>query len=148
MAIRSKASTATVSGLTNIGFTLAKLVPGANGAPSKWVNYLMFSPPTVAEKTATPATSSCDAATNATWCGTFPTYDREGTLIDFGDGSYQYTFYRNPKQAATIVASLIDSADGLSKKADLGDLSYRSDPDPPSGDPDRRRCPRHRLQLR
>ena len=121
---RSKASTATVSGLTNFGFTLAKLVPGSNGAPSKWVNYLMFTPPTVAQKTATPATSSCDAATNATWCGTFPTYDREGTLIDFGDGSYQYTFYRDPTQAATIVASLIDSADGLYKKADAGDLSY------------------------
>ena len=113
-----------IVGLTNLGFTLAKLVPGSNGAPSKWVNYLVFTPATIAQKTAVPATASCDAATNATWCGSFPTYDREGTLIDFGDGSYQYTFYRNPKDAATIVASLIDSADGLSKKADLGDVSF------------------------
>lgn len=121
---RSQSSTATVSSLTNVAFTLAKLVPGTNGAPSKWVNYLVVRPPTVAEKTAVPATSSCDAATNPTWCGTYPTADNQGTLIDFGDGSYQYTFYRNPKDAATIVASLIDSADGLSMKADLGDVSY------------------------
>lgn len=121
---RSQTSTATVSSLTNVAFTLAKLVPGTNGAPSKWVNYLVVRPPTVAEKTAVPATSSCDAATNPTWCGTYPSADTQGTLIDFGDGSYQYTFYRNPKDAATIVASLIDSADGLSMKADLGDVSY------------------------
>lgn len=121
---RSQSATATVSGLTNIAFTLAKLVPGANGAPSKWVNYLVVRPPTVAEKTAVPATSSCDAATNPTWCGTYPTTDAQGTLIDFGDGSYQYTFYRNIKDAAAIVASLIDSANGLSLKADLGDVSY------------------------
>ena len=110
--------------LANVGFTLAKLVPGTNGAPSKWVSYLVVRPATTAEKTAVPASSACDAATNATWCGTFPTQDREGTLIDYGDGSYAYTFYRDVKQAATIVASLTDSADGLSKKADLGDVSF------------------------
>ena len=121
---RSQSSSATVSSLTNIAFTLAKLVPGANGAPSKWVSYLVVRPPTVAEKTAVPATASCDAATNPTWCGTYPTTDTQGTLIDFGDGSYQYTFYRNIKDAATIVASLTDSTDGLSLKADLGDVSY------------------------
>ena len=121
---KSKSATATVAGLTNIGFTLAKLVPGTNGAPSKWVSYNVLRPPTVAEKTAVPATSSCNAATNATWCGTFPTTDTQGTLIDFGDGSYQYTFYRDPKQVATIVAGLTDSADGLAKKADLGDLTF------------------------
>jgi len=110
--------------LANVGFTLAKLVPGTNGAPSKWVSYLVVRPATTAEKTAVPASSACDAATNATWCGSYPTQDREGTLIDYGDGSYAYTFYRDVKQAATIVASLTDSADGLSKKADLGDVSY------------------------
>ena len=112
---KSKAATATVAGLTNIGFTLAKLVPGTNGAPNKWVSYNVLRPATVAEKTAAPTVD---------WYGTFPTTDTQGTLIDFGDGSYQYTFYRDPKQAATIVASLIDSADGLSKKADLGDVSF------------------------
>jgi len=121
---KSKSATATIAGLTNIAFTLAKLVPGVNGAPSKWVSYNVVRPPTVAEKTATPAASSCNAPTNATWCGTFPAADTQGTLVDLGDGSYQYTFYRDPKQAASLVASLTDSADGLSKKADLGDVNF------------------------
>jgi len=121
---KSQSATATVAGLTNVAFTLAKLVPGTNGSPSKWVSYNVVSPPTVAQKTAVPATSSCNAATNATWCGTFPTTDTQGTLVDNGDGSYQYTFFRDPKQVAAIVASLTDSVDTLSKKADLGDLSF------------------------
>ncbi len=130
---RSKSATATVPTLVNVRFTLAKLVPGTssivggvplNAEPSKWVSYLVVRTPTVAEKTAVPATSSCDAATNATWCGTYPTTESEGTLVDNGDGSYQYTFYRDVKQVATIVASLTDSKDGLAKKADLGDVSY------------------------
>ncbi len=121
---KSQSSSATVAGLSNVAFTLAKLVPGTNGSPSKWVSYLVVSPPTVAQKTAVPATSSCNAATNATWCGTFPTTDTQGTLVDNGDGTYQYTFYRDPKQVASIVAGLTDSADGLSKKADLGDLTF------------------------
>lgn len=121
---KSKSSTATVAGLTNIGFTLAKLVPASNGAPSKWVSYNVVRPPTVAEKAGTLGTAACDSATSPTWCGTYPGTDTQGTLVDNGDGSYTYTFYRDPKQAATIAASLIDSADGLSKKADLGDLSF------------------------
>ena len=121
---KSQSSTATVAGLTNIAFTLAKLVPGTGNEPSKWVSYLVVRPPTVAEKTAVPATSSCNAATNATWCGTYPATDTQGTLVDNGDGSYQYTFLRDPKEAAAIVASLTDSADGLSKKADMGDVSF------------------------
>lgn len=45
----AQSATATVAGLTNIAFTLAKLVPGtmlsaigktANAEPSKWVGYL------------------------------------------------------------------------------------------------------------
>ena len=121
---KSQSATATVAGLTNLGFTLAKLVPGTNNEPSKWVSYNVVRPPTVAEKTATPATSSCNAASNATWCGTYPATDSQGTLVDNGDGSYKYTFLRDPKQAATIAASLIDSTDGLSKKADVGDVSF------------------------
>jgi len=119
---KSQSSSATVAGLTNLSFTLAKLVPAANGAPSKWVSYNVVRPLTVAEKTTVPATASCNA--DKTWCGTYPTTDTQGTLADNGDGSYQYTFYRNSKDAAAIVASLTDTADGLSKKADLGDVSF------------------------
>ena len=130
---KSQSATATVAGLTNVAFTLAKLVPGTtttvngntfSGEPSKWVSYLVTRPPTVAETTAVPATSSCNAPTAATWCGTYPTTEKEGTLVDNGDGTYQYTFYRDVKLAATVVAGLTDSANGLSLKADLGDVSF------------------------
>ncbi|MDD5175052.1 MAG: OmcA/MtrC family decaheme c-type cytochrome [Sterolibacterium sp.] len=122
---KSQSATAIVAGYPNFGFTLAKLVPGANGAPSKWVSYNVLRPPTVAEKAGTvAATTSCDSTTAPTWCGTYPTTDNQGTLVDNGDGSYQYTFYRDPTQVATLAAKLIDTANGLNKKADLGDLSY------------------------
>jgi OmcA/MtrC family decaheme c-type cytochrome len=91
----------------NIVFTLAKLVPVVGG-PSKWVSYLVTKPSV--------------SGGVVSWAGTYPTFDQEGTLIDNGDGSYQYTFYRDIKQAATIVAGLTDSGSKL--KADLGDVSY------------------------
>jgi len=122
---KAQSSTAIVANLTNLNFTLAKLVPGTNGSPSKWVSYIVTKPPTVAQAAGTvTASASCDSTTKPTVCGAFPSADTQGTLVDNGDGSYQYTFYRDVKQAAAQVASLIDSADGLSKKADLGDVSY------------------------
>ncbi|MFA7281810.1 MAG: hypothetical protein WC100_17130, partial [Sterolibacterium sp.] len=108
---KSQSATASVPVLTNIAFTLAKLVPSSNGAPSKWVSYNVLRPPTVAEKAGTvAATTSCDSTTAPTWCGTWPTSDTQGTLVDNGDGSYQYTFLRDPKQVATLAANLIDTA--------------------------------------
>jgi OmcA/MtrC family decaheme c-type cytochrome len=122
---KAQSSTAIVASLTNLNFTLAKLVPGTNGSPSKWVSYIVTKPPTVAQAAGTvTASASCDSTTKPTVCGTYPSADTQGTLVDNGDGSYQYTFYRDIKQAGAQVASLIDSADGLSKKADLGDVSY------------------------
>lgn len=119
----SKSSTATVASLTNVRFTLAKLVPATGTEPSKWVSYLVLKPPTVAEAAGTvKSTDSCTA--DKKWCGTYPTTDSEGTLVDNGDGTYKYTFARDVTQAASIVASLVDSTDTLKKKADLGDVSY------------------------
>jgi len=124
LANKSKSSTATIATLPNIAFTLAKLVPGTtfaangktyNAEPSKWVSYLVTRPPTVAEKTAAP---------DVTVYGTYPTTDTQGTLVDNGDGSYEYTFYRDPKQAAAQVASLADVPAAYKYKADLGDVSY------------------------
>ncbi len=123
----SQASTATVKSLPNFGFTLAKLVPGTNNEPSKWVSYNVLKPVTVAQAAGTiAATDSCNktATAAATWCGTYPTTDAQGTLVDNGDGSYKYTFFRDPKLVAGLAAGLTDSTDGLSKKADFGDLSY------------------------
>src|SRR5215831_8739916 len=42
----SKSSTATVAGLTNLAFSLAKLVPGTNGSPNYWVSYIVTTVPT------------------------------------------------------------------------------------------------------
>ncbi len=142
---RSQSSSATMPALTNLAFTLAKLVPGTNNQPSKWVSYLVTAPANVTQASGTvAATAACNnvaavpavpasgatpavpavPAVNATWCGTYPTSDAQGTLVDNGDGSYQYTFKRDVTQAKATVASLPDTTDGLSKKADLGDLTY------------------------
>ena len=119
----SQSSTATVKGLTNVAFTLAKLVPGTNNEPSKWVSYNVYKTPTVAQKAAAPTVP---------WYGTWPATDAQGTLVDCSDptqtictgaGNYQYTFMRDPKQAAAIVAALPDVLP-LSDKKDLGDVSY------------------------
>ncbi len=104
---QSKSSTALVPSNYNISFTLAKLVPGTNGEPSKWLNYGVIKPGTVAA----PAT-----------VGTYPSADSQGTMVDNGDGSYQYTFWRDVTKVASIVAGLTDDATHF--KADLGDVSY------------------------
>jgi len=103
----SKSSTATLPGLTNLAFTIGKLVPGVNGSPSKWISYVVTTVPTT-------------SAPNVT--GARPTTDNTGTLVDNGDGTYQYTFYRDIAKAKEIVDATTDS--GNNKKADLGDLTY------------------------
>jgi OmcA/MtrC family decaheme c-type cytochrome len=57
---------------------IAKLVPGTNGDPNVWVNYIRSS------------------TTNA------PTTERTGTLVDNGDGSYTYTFETDISTVAGI----------------------------------------------
>jgi hypothetical protein len=87
---KAQSSSAIVANLTNLNFTLAKLVPGTNGSPSKWVSYIVTKPPTAAQAAGTvTASASCDSTTKPTVCGTFPSADTQGTLVDNGDGSYQ-----------------------------------------------------------
>ena len=43
----TQASTATVPSLAFLRFSIAKLVPGTNGSPSKWVSYIVTTVPTV-----------------------------------------------------------------------------------------------------
>ncbi|BCG46088.1 hypothetical protein GEOBRER4_n0870 [Citrifermentans bremense] len=95
--------------LQNLGFNLAKLVPGANGSPSHWVNYIVTTVP--AAGSTTPAAASR------------PTSDREGTLIDNGDGTYQYTFARDITQIQSQVNAMTFS--GNNRRSDLGDLTYQ-----------------------
>ena len=102
----SKSSTATVPGYPNLAFALAKLVPSANGSPSRWVSYIVTTVPT----------------TTAAAAPTRPSTDNTGTLVDNGDGTYQYTFYRDVTTIKDQVAGMTVS--GSNNKDDLGDLTY------------------------
>jgi len=116
----SKASTATVASYPNLAFTLAKLVPPtactsvANGVaipagcggPSKWVSYLV---------TTVPSTTAAATAGR-------PSSDNAGTLVDNGDGTYKYTFYRDVTAISAQVAAM--TLTGANVAADLGNLTY------------------------
>lgn len=108
-------ATKTGTNLNNAYFTLAKLVP-VTGGPSVWRSYLVTKPST------STTTGAVADSNGAYWLGTYPTQEREGTMVDNGDGTYTYTFARDIKQAATIVAALTD--DSTHVKADLGNVSY------------------------
>ncbi len=107
----SKSSTATVAGLTNLAFAIAKLVPVNSGAPSHWVSYIVTTVPTL----------TADGGTT-TPGPTRPSTDTTGTLTDNGDGTYVYTFYRDITQTKTLVDGMTFT--GANKKEDLGDLTY------------------------
>jgi len=102
----SKSSTATVASYPNIAFALAKLVPGASGSPSKWVSYMVTTIPT----------------TTAAAAPTRPSTDNAGTLVDNGDGTYKYTFYRDVTQIKSQVAAMTVAAPN--DKTALGDLTF------------------------
>ncbi|MGH3524215.1 MAG: hypothetical protein ACRDU4_15675, partial [Mycobacterium sp.] len=99
-------STATVAGLTNLAFAMAKLVPGTDGSPSQWVSYMV---------TTVPATTAVAAPTR-------PSTDNTGALLDHGDGTYTYTFYRDVPNIKSQVDAM--TVTGANDKADLGDLTY------------------------
>jgi Outer membrane cytochrome MtrC/MtrF-like, domains II/IV len=104
----SQSSTATLPGYTNLAFALAKLVPFANGSPSRWVSYIVTSVPT----------------TTAAAAPSRPSTDNTGSLADHGDGTYTYTFYRDvPGIKAAVDAMTVT---GTNNKDDLGDLTYDS----------------------
>ena len=102
----SKSSTATAASYPNLAFALAKLVPGTNGSPSKWVSYIVTTVPT----------------TTAAATATRPSTDSNGTLVDHKNGTYTYTFYRDITKVKDQVAAL--TLTGANKAADLGDLTY------------------------
>jgi OmcA/MtrC family decaheme c-type cytochrome len=112
----TQSSTATLPSYPNLAFSLAKLVPGAAGSPSKWVSYIVTTVPTY--KSSTDHTIVASVPTR-------PSTDNTGTLVDHGDGSYTYTFYRD----ITTMQSQIDNMPAVTapnNKADLGDLTYDS----------------------
>jgi len=106
----SQSATATLPGYTNLAFGMAKLVPGdtsdTNNVPSKWVSYMV---------TTVPSTTTAAAPSR-------PSTDNTGTLLDNGDGTYVYTFYRDVKQIQAQVAAMTVSPPN--DTTDLGDLTY------------------------
>ena len=60
--------------------------------------------------------------TTAAATGTRPSTDSNGTLVDNGDGTYKYTFYRDITQVKAQVAAMTFT--GANRAADLGDLTY------------------------
>lgn len=99
----------TLRALPNLAFSIAKLVPAVDGAPSRWVSYIV-------------------TTTAATPGPTRPTTDNTGTLVDNGDGTYQYTFYRDitavrEKLAAVTTMTAADKI-ALGGDANLTDLTY------------------------
>jgi OmcA/MtrC family decaheme c-type cytochrome len=86
--------------------TMAKLLPGTNGSPSKWVNYI------VARVDATKTTGEFSGLMA-------PNTESNGTLSYLGNGQYKYKFATD----ITKVKAFVDaSSDPF--KADVGDVSY------------------------
>lgn len=102
-----KTSTDAASRCANLGFSIAKLVPGTNGSPSKWVSYVIYASPKTTDTAVVPSR---------------PTTENYGTLVDNGDGTYKYTFYRDITKIKDTVAALTLTAPN--NAADLGDLTY------------------------
>ena len=69
-------------------------VPGAAGGPSKWVSYIITTVPT----------TTVAAAPQR------PGTDNTGTLVDNGDGTYKYTFYRDVTTIKAQVAAMTVTA--------------------------------------
>jgi len=136
----------------DFGFTLAKLIPPAKGEPSRWVNYLVTKPATLAPATSglTPAVSSvpATASTGASiqWVAAYPTAETQGTLVEtiggvpqakgvVGDGGYQYTFLRDITQAQAIVNAIGNSGyegspSGKTNGAGVAGVYHVADLDP------------------
>jgi len=76
--------------LTDLRFTIAKLVPGSAGGPSVWQNYVNTT------------------ATGATGTATQATRENNGTLVDNGDGTYVYTFATDITNVTNPIAVAYD----------------------------------------
>ncbi len=104
--ITTKSGTAKFASYPNLAFSIAKLVPGTNGSPSKWVSYIVTSVETL---------STAPAPQR-------PSTDSTGTLQYLGQGIYQYTFYRDITKTAADVNAMNPAAPN--NKADLGNLTF------------------------
>jgi OmcA/MtrC family decaheme c-type cytochrome len=85
----------------DLGWAIAQLVPGQNGSPSQWKSYIYATVPPAA----------CPTAVIA--CATTPKIKAmveaaaTGTLVDNGDGSYQYTFKKDITTDPNVIYSAL-----------------------------------------
>ena len=88
-----------LQGLTSadISFGVAQLVPGLNGTASQWNSYLFK---TVSSAECPVGVASCAPAGSATQATTEAA--TSGTLVDNGDGTYQYTFSADITNVPTV----------------------------------------------
>src|ERR1700689_592037 len=81
----------------DLGFAIAQLVPGENGSASQWNSYIY----------GTVAPQACP--TSVTACATVPKTQAmveaasSGTLVDHGDGTYQYTFAKDITKDPNVI---------------------------------------------
>ncbi len=85
----------------DIGFAIAQLVPGLNGSPSQWNSYIY----------GTVAPAACPSGVTA--CATTPKTQAmveagaTGTLVDNGNGTYQYTFKKDITTDPNVIYSAL-----------------------------------------
>ena len=116
----------------DISFTLAKLIPAtpcpANAVagqcePARWVNYAV----TKLASTSTPA-SAVVVNAGVSYTGQYPSADSNGTIVDNGDGTYQYTFLRDITQTQAIIKALPATYTVGSTTYNTSDLDFNKDP--------------------
>ena len=83
----------------DLGWVIAQLVPGLNGASSQWNSYIYTS--------VTPSGCPAGVAACDTTVKTQATVENAaaGTLLDNGDGTYQYTFKTDITKVANVTYS-------------------------------------------
>ena len=117
-----------LTAVSNINFTIAKYVEGTNGSPGKWVNYIVTS------AAVTNGVDSGGAIITRQEAWSKPTNDVNGTIVDNGDGSYTYTFYRDITKAKNFISqeylnstkTTLPTALTSTRIANTGDVTYNS----------------------
>ena len=115
--------------VANMQFTFAKLVPGTNNSPDKWVSYLTTTIPTPNGTIGNTTPPTPFKRTTPAWQKN--STDQNGTLVDNEDGTYTYTFARDITKSKDYIGSeyLVSTTENLTalsatRKAGTGDLTY------------------------
>ena len=99
--------------LSNVSFAIAKLIPGSNGEPDRWVNYVSRKEVATADvgPGGAPALSEAWQATT----------DPKDSLVENPDGYYTYTFMADIKDPAwaAVVNNVSYSTNGVTLEPEL-----------------------------